>query len=267
MSFDASLIALLRETGAFAAAEFARFDEKRVEFKAENDPFSYVDVEADRRLREGCERLIPNSGFITEELDNQAGSNAYRWIIDPIDGTSNFTHGIPHFCISLALQKHEETILGYVYQPVTGELFRAERGQGATLNGERIFRSERPEIGQAVVATGFPYAVEDWVQDYLRMIYAIMQRTHGLRRFGSAALDLAYVAAGRLDAFFEFNLKPWDVAAGSLIVQEAGGKVSDFRGGEHYLFGGEMLATNGYIHADLLSIISESPIMQRLREE
>ena len=267
MSFDASLIALLRETGAFAAAEFARFDEKRVEFKAENDPFSYVDVEADRRLREGCERLIPNSGFITEELDNQAGSNAYRWIIDPIDGTSNFTHGIPHFCISLALQKHEETILGYVYQPVTGELFRAERGQGATLNGERIFRSERPEIGQAVVATGFPYAVEDWVQDYLRMIYAIMQRTHGLRRFGSAALDLAYVAAGRLDAFFEFNLKPWDVAAGSLIVQEAGGKVSDFRGGERYLFSGEMLATNGYIHADLLSIISESPIMQRLREE
>jgi len=264
MSLDAPLIALLTETGSFAAEEFARFDHSQVQYKGENDPFSYVDVEADRRLREGCERLIPGAGFINEESENQVGSNEYRWIIDPIDGTSNFTHGIPHFCISLALQKAEETILGYVYQPVTGEMFRAEKGKGATLNGDRIDRSAR-SLQEAIVATGFPYAVEDWVQDYLRMVYGIMQRTHGLRRLGSAALDLAYVAAGRLDAFFEFNLKPWDVAAGALIVQEAGGQVSDFQGGDRYVFGGEMVATNGYIHDDMLSIMAQSPMMQRLR--
>jgi myo-inositol-1(or 4)-monophosphatase len=265
MDLNASLIALLTETGTFAAEEFARFDDNRVEYKAENDPFSFVDVEADRRLREGCEQLIPGSGFINEELENREGTNDYRWIIDPIDGTSNFTHGIPHFCISLALQKAEETILGYVYQPLTQELFRAEKGKGATLNGDPIYRSDRQQLNLAVVATGFPYAVETWVADYLTMIYAIMQQTHGLRRFGSAALDLAYVAAGRLDVFLEFNLKPWDVAAGSLIVQEAGGQVSDFTGGDRYVFGGEMLATNGHVHQPMLEILGQSPMIQQLK--
>lgn len=265
MSYDADILSLLTETGTFVAEEFARFDERQVEYKAENDPFSFVDVEADQRLRAGCAEIIPGSGFINEELANQPGQNEYRWIIDPIDGTSNFTHGVPHFCISLALQRNEETILGYVYQPITQELFRAEKGQGATLNGDPISRSLREELGQALVATGFPYAVEDWVSDYLQSLLGIMQRTHGLRRFGSAALDLAYVAAGRLDVFLEFNLKPWDVAAGSLIVQEAGGQVSDFTGGDRYLFGGEMLATNGHIHQALLDLLADSPMMQRLQ--
>jgi len=260
---DARIQAIVREVGAFTVDEFNKFEFDNVRYKSENDPFSFVDVQADEKLRAGCEALIPGAGFINEELAALKGENDWRWIIDPIDGTSNFTHGVPHYCISLALQYKEETLLGYIYQPVTHEMFRAEKGKGAWLNDKPIQSSKREEMRMALVSTGFPYAQEEWVRPYLEMIHKIMGYTHGLRRFGSAALDLAYVAAGRLDAFFEYNLKPWDVAAGSLIVREAGGTVSDFRGGENFLFGGEMLATNGFIHQGLLEIMGKSRLLSQ----
>ena len=261
MNLDASIQALLREVGPFIQTEFERFDYDAVEYKAENDPFTFVDVETERRLRAGCEELIPGSGFITEELENRGTDQAYVWIIDPIDGTSNFTHGLPHFCISLALQHRGETVLGYVYQPITRELFHAAKGEGAYLDGQPIRCSERRDLEMALVCTGFPYAVEGWVQDYLAMIYDIMQTTHGLRRLGSAALDLCYVAAGRIDVYFEYNLKPWDVAAGALIAQEAGGRVSDFWGEKGYLHNGQMLATNGHVHQEILTIMGKSKMV------
>ncbi|MEM9984827.1 MAG: inositol monophosphatase family protein [Bacteroidota bacterium] len=263
---DQQLQELLRETGRFIAEEFDKFSYDQVEYKGQNDPFTFVDVEAERRLRKGCEAIIPNAGFITEELENSEGSNEYRWIIDPIDGTSNFTHGLPHFCTALALQKNEETILGYVYQPISGEMFQAELGAGASLNGKAIQKSERQEMSMALASTGFPYAVKEWVQEYLEMVYRIMKHTHGLRRLGSAALDLSYVASGRLDIYFETGLKPWDAAAGALIVQEAGGKVSDFRGKNNFIFGRQIVATNGYVHEEVIKLIGQSRVLARINE-
>lgn len=261
MNLDTSLQELLREVGTFIKTEFERFDYDSVQYKSENDPFTFVDVEAERRLRAGCEKLIPECGFITEELENSHTDREYVWIIDPIDGTSNFTHGMPHFCIALALQQHGETIMGYVYQPITEEMFHAEKGKGAFLNGTPIKRSERKEMKLGLATTGFPYAIEGWVRDYLDMVFEVMEATHGVRRFGSAALDLAAVASGRIDIYFETELKPWDAAAGALLVQEAGGKVTDLNGGDNYLYGRQLLATNGYLHDEMLEITTKSKVM------
>lgn len=266
MSLDTSIQALLREVGQFIQTEFERFTYDDVQYKGENDPFTFVDVEAERKLRAGCEQLLPGSGFITEELENSDVDSEYVWIIDPIDGTSNFTHGLPHFCTALALQQNGETIRGYVYQPITGEMFHAEKGGGAFLNGQPIRRSERKDLKLGLASTGFPYAIEAWVEDYLRLVYEIAQATHGLRRLGSAALDLAYVASGRLDAYFETGLKPWDAAAGALLVQEAGGTVTDMAGGDDYLYGQRILATNGYVHQELLQIMRKSPLTAQINE-
>ncbi|MEM7657816.1 MAG: inositol monophosphatase family protein [Bacteroidota bacterium] len=251
------LEALLRETGEFVAAEFQRFSYDQVQYKAENDPFTYVDVQAEVRLREGCEQLLPESGFINEEAEDRPSKNGYEWIIDPIDGTSNFTHGVPHFCISLALAYERELILGYVYQPITGMLFSAFKGEGAFCNGEPIQASQRKDLNLGLVGTGFPYANFPEREAYFRMLMAIKDRAHGLRRQGSAALDLAYVAWGRYDGFLEVNLKPYDVAAGILLVQEAGGQVSDFTGGDQYLFGRQIIVSNGFVHQDLLEVVRE----------
>ncbi|MEL6132716.1 MAG: inositol monophosphatase family protein, partial [Bacteroidota bacterium] len=177
-------------------------------------------------------------------------------IIDPIDGTVNFMHGIPHFCISLALQKEGETIMGYIFQPVADEMFVAIKGKGAFLNGKPLSVSRQDQLKTAVLSTGFPYGTPAWKKDFLGMVMHIASQIQGIRRMGSAALDLAYVAAGRLDGFFEYRLNAWDVAAGALIVQEAGGNVTDFSGADNYVFGGELVASNGTIHERLLQTLS-----------
>ena len=258
-AFSDRLEQLIRDTGVFIAQEFHRFSYDQVEYKAENDPFTFVDVQAEERLRTGCEALLPGSGFINEEAADRPSQNGYFWIIDPIDGTSNFTHGVPHFCISLALAYQGEVQLGYIYEPIHQDLFRAEKGKGASLNGASIRVSEKTEIGTGLVGTGFPYANHPWRQTYLEIVMEIMDQAHGLRRMGSAALDLAYVACGRYEAFFEYDLKPWDVAAGSLLVQEAGGSISDFGGGDNFLHGRQIVASNGKVHPAILTTIGRHP--------
>jgi len=252
---DADIQELLKKVGRYIHQEFQHFDFKRVEYKAAHNPFTDVDVAADKMLREVCSQLIPGSGFINEELGKQDSEESYRWIIDPIDGTVNFMHGIPHFCISLALQYKEETVMGYIYHPVYEDMYKALKGRGATLNDQPIQVSHRNTLETSVMATGFPYGYPAWMDDFLGMIMKAVRKIQGFRRMGSAALDLAYVASGRLDAFFEYQLNPWDVAAGGLIVKEAGGKVSNFTGGKDYVFSGELVSSNGHVHDELLLMI------------
>ncbi|MDB4285997.1 inositol monophosphatase [bacterium] len=246
---------ITRLVGEYARREFKSFSSNDIEYKGKRDLFSYVDVTCEVMIKEELSRLIPGAGFINEEGENQASQNDYTWLIDPIDGTTNFIHGIPFFSISIALEYDSEIILGYVYDVMTDELFSAAKGKGATLNGERIHVSETEKLQEALLATGFPYDNSPWLEAFLQLLIKIMQQSHGLRRFGSAAIDLSYVACGRLEGFFEFGLSPWDVAAGTLIVQEAGGKVTDIKGGDNFIFGKQMVASNGHIHDDMLAIM------------
>ncbi len=251
------LLQLIRRTGQFAREEFHRFSFDQVQYKRKKDLVSYVDINAEKMLKEGCSRILPGSGFVNEESEDQASENGYTWVIDPIDGTTNFTHGVPHFSISLALMHESDTLLGIVYSPVEEELFRAALGQGATLNGLPIRVSQRKLLEEALVGTGFPYLEKTERDAYLQMVIDVMDQAHGIRRVGSAALDLAYVAAGRFEAFFEYGLHPWDVAAGALLVQEAGGKISNFTGKDEYLYARQIIASNGNIHQEMLDLIAK----------
>lgn len=254
-SLDEAIQELLKKVGTYIYNEFQNFDYNRVEYKGEKNPFTDVDVAADRMLKTACEKMIPGSGFINEELGIEETNHEYRWIIDPIDGTVNFMHGVPHFCISLALQYKGETVMGYIYQPVYQDMYMALQGRGASLNGKPIQVSKRQSLRTSVVATGFPYGLPAWMNDFMGMVIHVVKKVQGFRRMGSAALDLAYVATGRLDGFFEYKLNPWDVAAGGLIVQEAGGKVTDFHGGSDYVFGEQIISSNGLIHQELFDTI------------
>ncbi|RMG22481.1 MAG: inositol monophosphatase [Bacteroidetes bacterium] len=253
----AQLEALIRQTGEFIRREFEHFSFSKVNYKDINDPVSYVDVSAENMLMEGCNKLLPGSGFINEEGGEIRSENGFTWIIDPLDGTTNFTHGVPHFSISVALSEGDEVKLGYVYHVMLDEMYMAARGAGAFLNGRPIRASGLEKLKTSLVVTGFPYHRKAWLDLHLRILGDLVDRSQGVRRLGSAALDLAYVACGRLEGYFEFGLSPWDLAAGALLVQEAGGTVSDFEGGDNYLFGKQILATNGHIHVELLELIQK----------
>ena len=262
-----SLEALIVETGNFILTEQKTFSADKIEYKGKNDMVSYVDKTAEKMLVKGCKTLIPNAGFINEESGESISESEYRWIIDPLDGTTNFIHDLPCFAISLALQYKEKTILGYVYHIPNREMFFAQKGKGATLNGEPIRVSAASQLSEALLATGFPYTQFGWIEEYMDMLKALMPRSHGLRRMGSAAIDLAYVACGRFGGFFEVKLSVWDVAAGALLVQEAGGTVTDFTGGDGYLFGREIVATNGKFHAEIIEITQEKKDLYQQRKE
>lgn len=238
------VIVLVKETGDFIRQESLKFDHSKIEYKGKNDLVSYVDKEAEKRLVAGLSEILPGSGFIAEEGTSTHKSDTYNWIIDPLDGTTNFTHGLPVFAISIALLKRGELALGVVYEINKDECFHAVKGQGAFLNHMPIKVSPIKTIDKALLATGFPYYDFDRMKQYLNIINEFMQTTHGLRRMGSAAVDLAYTACGRFEGFFEYNLNAWDVAAGALIVKEAGGTVTDFKGGKDFLFGREIVAGN-----------------------
>ncbi len=250
------VIVLVKETGDFIRQESQKFDSDRIEYKGLNDLVSYVDKEAENRLVKGLEELLPGSGFIAEEGTSNKRSDIYNWIIDPLDGTTNFTHGLPVFAISVALMKRNELSMGVVYEVNRDECFHAIKGNGAFLNHVPIKVSNAKSLDKALLATGFPYYNFEQMTQYLRIINDFMQNTHGLRRMGSAAVDLAYTACGRFEGFFEYNLNAWDVAAGALIVQEAGGKVMDFSGGQNFLFGREIVASNE-VSSEMLSVIQK----------
>ncbi len=179
-----------------------------------------------------------------------------RWLIDPLDGTTNFAHGYPQFAVSIALARDEELVLGLVHDPMRAETFTAVRGEGARLNGASIAVSDTGELGRALLATGFPPDRRERAAFYLTFVRVALERAQCVRRAGSAALDLCYVACGRLDGFWEWKLHPWDIAAGRLIVEEAGGRVTDFRGGPHHLSGDETAASNGRVHSGLLEALA-----------
>lgn len=245
---------IIKEVSSFIETESKHFDINSIEKKGFNDLVSYVDKEAEKSLVRKLSQVLPDAGFIAEEGTSSVRSDEYNWIIDPLDGTTNFTHGLPVYAISVALVHKNDLILGVVNEINRKECFSAIKGQGAKLNGASISVSEIDTLGESLMATGFPYYSFDDMQKYLSILNDLMQSTHGLRRMGSAAVDLAYVACGRFEGFFEYNLNAWDVAAGALIVQEAGGQVSDFGGNSNYLFGREIIAA-GPTHGSLLQTI------------
>jgi myo-inositol-1(or 4)-monophosphatase len=259
---------LIRKAGHFIREEFLGFSTSRIRLKGENtnNLVSYVDLRSEEILKEGCRQLLPKSGFINEEGGTEAGSDGFTWIIDPVDGTTNFVHGLPHFAISLALQLDGKTVLGFVYDPNRDEMFSAEAGKGAFLNGKAIHVSETSALRESLLCTGFPYHEYEWLDDFVDLVNSFQRNSHGIRRYGSAALDLSYVATGRFDAFFELDLNSWDVAAGILIVEEAGGKVSGFDGQLHKLDGRQLVSSNGKIHSDIIDLIREKDFSLPERE-
>jgi len=249
------VITIAKNAGAFIRTEADSFDRSKIEHKGLNDMVSYVDKQAEQIIVEGLQKLMPDSGFITEEGTVQEKHAVYNWVIDPLDGTTNFIHGVPVFCVSIGLVKHDEAVLGVVYEINKDECFYATKGNGAFLNNKPISVTDIPELAGSLMVTGYPYTDFGRLPDYLQMLGDFMGKSHGVRRLGSAAADLAYVACGRFEGFFEYNLKPWDVAAGVVIVREAGGRVTDFRGEGEPIFGKELLATNTLIHDETSRLI------------
>jgi myo-inositol-1(or 4)-monophosphatase len=250
------VIEIARHAGDFIKQEAENFDRSKVEMKGFNNLVSYVDKQAEAQLVDDLRKALPEAGFITEEETATERGDTYNWIIDPLDGTTNFTHGLHHFAVSIGLMEGDKVVLGVIYNPMHNECFYATKSNGAYLNDKRINVSDAPGLKDSLIATGFPYYDFELTQQYLQVLGAFMGTSHGVRRIGSAALDLAYVAAGRFEGFFEYNLNAWDVAAGVVIVQEAGGELSKFTDGGDYIFGREIVASNGNIHSEMLNTIA-----------
>lgn len=238
--------------GEFIANERLTFDGSKVEHKGLHDLVSYVDRQAETLIVERLKSIVPDAGFIAEEGTASSKGEEYNWIIDPLDGTTNFIQGIPVFSVSIALMYKEELVLGVVYEIGRKECFYAWKDGGAYLNGKRIKVAATNDMHQALLATGFPYTNFNGIDSYVEFLKWAMMNSRGVRRLGSAAVDLAYTAAGRFDAFWEYDLKAWDVAAGALIVKEAGGLVTDFKGENNFVFGRQIIASNNLLKTELL---------------
>ena len=247
-----------KEVGTFIKQESKKINIGDVEVKSKNSLVTYVDKRAEKKLVDLLSELIPHSGFIAEEETSDKKGETYNWVIDPLDGTTNFIHGIPVYCVSIALLKNNELILGVIYEPNQKELFCAWKNGGAYLNGKSISVSSTENISDALLATGFPYYDYKKIAAYMDILTWLMRNSRGVRRIGSAAVDLAYVACGRFDGFYEYSLNPWDVAAGALIISEAGGSVTDFNGGKNYLFGKQILASNLLLKRELMNKIKNT---------
>lgn len=218
---------------------------------------SYVDKTAEQKLVQNLEKLIPDAGFLTEEKTINREGKTYKWIIDPLDGTTNFIHGIPTYAISVALYEDGVPVIGVVYELNRAEMFYAYKGGKAYLNKKEIRVSGNPDLQSSLLATGFPYYQFDKQAQYVQLLTEMMQKSHGVRRIGAAAVDLVYVACGRFDAFFEYNLQQWDFAAGCFIIQQAGGEIFDFSGGNEYFNKREIVATNSRLSNEMLSAIKK----------
>ncbi len=248
---------IARTSGLFMAEERKTFNDSKVETKGLHDLVSYVDKESEKRIIAELQKLLPESGFIAEEGTTDIRGERFNWVIDPLDGTTNFIQGVPIYAVSIGLLDGDELVLGVVYEVGRDECFYAWKDGGAYLNGEPIRISDRADIHDALLATGFPYNDFSKLDEYLELLKWTMTHARGVRRLGSAAADLAYVACGRFDAFWEYDLKPWDVAAGAVLVKEAGGVVTDYHGGENYLFGREIVASNNLLDEIILEKIKE----------
>ncbi|HKO35343.1 MAG TPA: inositol monophosphatase family protein [Pyrinomonadaceae bacterium] len=247
-----------RDAGRVLAERFGR--NLRISNKSELDLVTESDLASERLIIDRIKTHYPRHSILAEEsgINPPAAEGAqsdWRWIIDPLDGTTNYAHGYPCFCVSMGLERNGTLELGVIYDPLRDEVFAAERGQGAALNGKRINVSPTPSLASALLCTGFPYDVRERGQ-FARHFTNFIMNAQGVRRDGAAALDLAYVAAGRFDGFWEEGLKPWDVAAGILLIEEAGGRVSDYHNRPLDIFTPPILATNGFIHEEMMRVLA-----------
>ncbi len=251
-----TLFLALRRAGAIIRKNIDRSNKVLFKNKSRINLITWVDSACDRLIRDTIRRRFPDHDFLTEESVPTHNRASFKWIVDPLDGTTNFAHHFPQCCVSIGLEYEGEIILGGVYDPLREELFWAEKGRGAflkTRKGTRRLRVSRTRrLTESLLLTGFPYDRRERIDLYLSYLRAFMAKIQGIRRAGAAALDLCWVACGRVDGYWEWRLKPWDVAAGKLIVEEAGGRVSDFSGRSFSIYGEQTLATNGYVHREML---------------
>ncbi|MDR1673117.1 MAG: inositol monophosphatase [Bacteroidales bacterium] len=244
-----------KQAGAFIRHEACTFSPQKVEVKGEHNFVSYVDKGAEQMIVEQLRGILPEAGFITEEGTASDRKARFNWVIDPLDGTTNFIHGLPPYAVSIGLLEDNVPVVGVVYEISLNECFYAWKGGGAYLNGVPISVSARCSVNDSLIATGFPYYDYHLMRPYIDCLEYFLQHSHGVRRLGSAATDLSYVACGRFEAFYEYSLSSWDVVGGVCILQEAGGKVSDFSGGGNYIFGKEIVASNHLVFNEFLKIV------------
>lgn len=245
------------ETGDFLRKERENFNRDKVQEKNTHDYVSYVDKEAEKRIVAQLHELLPEAGFIAEEGSGSLTTEEYCWLVDPLDGTTNYIHNNAPYCVSIALRNREELLIGVVYEVCRDECFYAWKGSVAYLNGKEIHVSTINDLDHSFIEMGFPYDADKYRPFVTKLIEKLYGNVSGLRLMGSAAAELCYIAAGRFEARLEGLLGPWDIAAGALILMQAGGKVSDFDGGNTFYSGHQVVASNGYIHNDLLNIIQE----------
>lgn len=257
------VVELARQVGMFIKIEEQKVKQADIEEKSLNSLVSYVDKTAEQMIVDALSEMLPEAGFIAEEDTSDKKGEHYNWIIDPLDGTTNFLHGLPVYSVSIALQfqdedegRSPEMVMGVVYEVNRDECFYSWKGGKAYLNNEEISVSKQKKVADSLIATGFPYYDYERIDSYFEVLKHFAKNSRGVRRMGSAAVDLAYVACGRFNAFFEYSLHPWDVAAGAFIVQQAGGKIFDFSGGDNWLHGKEIVATNGHLDTEMKVLVS-----------
>jgi myo-inositol-1(or 4)-monophosphatase len=246
---------IARGTGKFILEEREKFSSSAFEAKGKQNFVTHVDKGSEQMIVRGLKELLPEAGFIAEEGTAGSSGESFQWIIDPLDGTTNFIHGLPPYAISIALARDSRVILGVVYELGFREFFYAWEGSKAYMDGKEIRVSETGSVGSSLIATGFPYTYFERLDPFMYSVRYFMQNSHGLRRLGSAATDLVYVACGRFEAFYEYGLNPWDVAAGTFIIEQAGGRACDFYGKEDWLFGGTIIAANDNMFEEFREVI------------
>jgi myo-inositol-1(or 4)-monophosphatase len=248
-------IEAVNKAAHFIQSEIGKIHQQDIITKELNSLVTYVDKESEKILVKELHTLLPEAAFLTEENTIEQQEGEWQWIIDPLDGTTNFIHQVPVFAISVGLKHRDEMVLGVVYELNRNECFYAVKGGGAYLDGNKIFVSQTARLSDSLIATGFPYYDFHLLESYLQLFQKLMTSTRGIRRLGSAAIDLCFTACGRFDAYFEYSLSPWDVAAGALILQEAGGRVYDFNGGNNWLFGRQIVGCTPGIEKELLELL------------
>ena len=256
MDDDLKRVALkaVKEGGAILMKYFGKI--KSIDYKGEINLVTEADQRSEEVILSIIKNSYPNHRILAEETGESGNSSSFKWIIDPLDGTTNYAHGYPCFCVSLAIEYEEEVIYGAVYDPVKEELFTAEKGKGAFINGKAIKTSSTKQLDQSLLCTGFPYDVRDDMDSNILNFRTFLMKAQAVRRDGSAALDLCHTAAGRFDGFWEQKLFPWDVAAGGLLVTEAGGKLTNFTGGNFSIYDKEIVASNGLIHDQMVEALN-----------
>lgn len=248
---------IVRKAGSFIREEQKKISANNIEIKSVASLVTYVDKTAEQQIVSALKKLIPDSGFVAEEGTAESNNEKYTWFVDPLDGTTNYIHGLAPHSVSIGLAEDNELVMGVVYEVGADEMFYAWKNSPAFCNGKEIKAASRSKSEDALIATGFPYYDFDRMDDYIEAMKVLMQSTRGIRRFGSAAIDLCYIAAGRFDAFWEHALHAWDVAAGAFILQQAGGKTVDFNGGDNWLFGGEIVSASNSYFPEFFGVVNK----------